>query len=140
MNDQTISTKAAEVARLRAEKDETKATAELASSAFTKAANELLNMLEAAEMDSFTAHGFLFFTKEQASVKVPKDPEARDALFAFLKEKGIFDEVITVNSRTLNSLYNSLADEALTTGNIDFRMPGVSEPTPFKTLQLKKKD
>jgi len=89
-------------------------------------------------MDSVKAHGFLFYKQTSTSVTTPKTSEEKQALFEFLQSKGIFLEIASVNSQTLNSFYKSLAAEAEEQGNYDFKMPGVGEPTTYTSLKLRR--
>lgn len=98
----------------------------------------ILRALELADLDSVKAHGFLFYKQTSTSVTTPKTPEEKQALFEFLQSKGIFLEIASVNSQTLNSLYKSLATEAEEKGNYDFKMPGVGEPTTYTSLKLRR--
>jgi len=98
----------------------------------------ILKTLELMDMDSVKAHGFLFYKQTSTSVTTPKTSEEKQALFEFLQSKGIFLEIASVNSQTLNSLYKSLAAEAEEQGNYDFKMPGVGEPTTYTSLKLRR--
>ena len=84
---------------------------------FEKLSDLILRHLELAELDSIRAHGFLFFKQNRTSVPVPKTLEDKKAFFAFLEEKGIFLDMVSIHSQTHNSLYKSLTDDALKTGN-----------------------
>jgi hypothetical protein len=99
---------------------------------------EILKMMEASEIDSFKAFGFTFFPKTLESVKVPKDDDAKRELFEFLKEKGLYDDYVTVNSQSLNSLFKALNEEAAQNGILDFSIPGLEEPTISTKLSMRK--
>lgn len=99
---------------------------------------QILETLNALEIDSVKGHGFMFYKTQESSVKTPKTLEDKRALFDFLREKGIFDEMVSVNSQTLNSLYKNLAQEALEQGVLEFNMPGIAEPTNFTKLKMRK--
>lgn len=105
---------------------------------FNEISDRILKTLELLELDNIRAHGFLFFKEVKSSVVTPKTVEDKQKLFDYLKEKGIFMEFASVNSQSLNALYKSLAEEALKEGVLDFRMPGVPEPTSYTTLKLRK--
>jgi hypothetical protein len=74
----------------------------------------------------------------RSSVKTPKDPDSRAAFFAYLKEKGIYDQMITVNSMTLNALYAKELDAAIARGEDDFQIPGISEVTLNEILSFRR--
>ena len=71
--------------------------------------------------------------KTSLSVTTPKDPNSKTEFFAWLHTQNLFDEYATVDSRKLNTLFNSLAE-----GNPEFTLPGIEKPKPFKTLKLLK--
>lgn len=73
--------------------------------------------------------------KQQCSVETPKDPQDKRAFFKWLEDNGLYDQYVSVNSKSLNSLFNSQVEA---TGNIDLRLPGISAPKYFKTLSLLK--
>lgn len=62
-------------------------------------------------------------------VKLPADDAAWDALFEHLKAVGDYDDLVGVNSASLNTWYNKKFEEAAATGNEDFQVPGLQEPT-----------
>lgn len=77
--------------------------------------------------------------KNITSVTSPKDPESRKLFFDYLKEKGVFDNMISVNSRTLNSWYKTEAEIAQMERNINFQIPGLAEPYTKQTISFAKK-
>ena len=60
-----------------------------------------------------------------------------DQFFAYLKDRGLFDSVITVNSQTLNKLYRTELEAAFGRGEIDFQFPGIEPPTPYFDVQIR---
>jgi len=100
--------------------------------------NEILRTLELLELDSIRAHGFLFFKEIKSSVQTPKTPEEKKQLFDFLESKGIFLEMVSINSITLNKLYKDMSEEAAEAGNFDFQIPGIAPATSYTNLKLKK--
>jgi hypothetical protein len=83
-------------------------------------------------------HGYLFFKEEKSSVVTPKTIEEKQALFDYLQEKGLFLEMASVNSQTLNALYKYLAAQAAEEGILEFKLPGVPEPTTYTNLKLRR--
>lgn len=71
-------------------------------------------------------------------VTTPKDAESKAKFFEFLKERGIYDEMISVNSQTLNAFYNREMEAAKEKGDIDFAIPGIAEPALFETVYMRK--
>lgn len=136
MND-TIGQQTAKVAELKKKKEEIEAQEKQISKEYHQECEVLLRMLEASELNSINAHGYTFYIQSSMSVATPKSYEDKQALFNFLKELGIYDDYISVNSKTLNSLYNKLSEEALEKGIIEFSMPGIETPKEIKTLRLR---
>lgn len=84
-----------------------------------------------------TALGLVYIS-EKLSVSHPKEVEARAKFFEYLKSKGVFETLISVNSQTLNKLYREEREIALDEGKTDFNIPGIGEPTLIKTLNFRK--
>lgn len=72
------------------------------------------------------------------SVATPKTPEAKAQFFDYLKEKGIFEDLISVNSKTLNAFYKQELQIAQEAGAVDFKIPGLDEPFYKQSLSFKK--
>lgn len=104
----------------------------------TTVQTEIIRILEASEIDSVKMNGFNFYVEEKESVKVPKTLEDKLALFEYLRSLGLFDEMVSMNSMTLNSFYKTMSEEALAKGILEFRMPGVEAPTSYKQLKMRK--
>jgi len=75
----------------------------------------------------------------RTSVLVPKTPEDKTKFYSYLKDKGMFDDMITVNSNTLNAFYKEQLNQALEAGDVNFRIPGIGEAAIVKNLQVRKK-
>lgn len=125
-------------AALKVEIDELEQTLAQKKGELVAVSETIKNTLELIGLDNVRGHGFLFFKETKESVKTPKSLEDKRALFAFLEERGMFDEIVSVNSQTLNSLYKSLSEQAQDEGNFNFRLPGVEAPTAFTTLKMRK--
>lgn len=76
---------------------------------------------------------------QRPTVTVPKDPDQRDAFFRFLKERKIFENLVTVNHQTLNSFYKAEIEQAIEEGNHEFKIPGLEEPKLHEYLTFRKK-
>lgn len=97
---------------------------------------EVLGLLEDHEKEKYvTSFGSVSVT-DKLSVKVPKLPEDKEKLFNWLREKEIFNHYATVNSMALNSLYKA---EFEASDDLDFSIPGITEVTAFKQLNMRSK-
>ncbi len=97
-------------------------------------------MLLELGQDSFkTPVGTMILTK-RTSFKVPKDEESRDAFFGKLKEMGLFESMITVNSTTMNSFLKEeyKAAEARGEDMVTYKFAGIEPPTVSVTASLRK--
>lgn len=76
---------------------------------------------------------------ERSYVGLPKTPQDKEAFFSYLKDKGIFDELISVNSQTLNSFYKREREIAIEEGRaMGFKIPGIGDPSTSATLRMMK--
>ena len=128
----------AKAAKLREEIDAMDIELKSKKAKLTDVCDEIKKTLDLAELESVRAHGYLFFKENKTSVSTPKSLEDKKALFDFLQEKGIFLEMVSINSMTLNSLYKSLAEQALAEGILDYKMPGIAEPVNYVNLKIRR--
>lgn len=123
----------------KAKLDELEAVASKQSKEVETLKAKVISCLEAAGLDKFAVAGFgTVFKTNRFTVTVPKDGADRDAFFAYLEKQGIFRELITVNSQTLNSYYKKEMEAAIEAGNADFKVPGIGEPKHQITLGMRK--
>ncbi len=78
--------------------------------------------------------------KKRTSFKVPQDEESREAFFGKLKEMGIFDSMITVNSASLNAFLKADYESAEARGEdmVIYKFAGIEPPTVSVTASLRK--
>lgn len=110
-----------------------------------KAQNKILEELEQAVV-AFLKHsnrsnygskvGTLSL-RQMRSWSLPKTPEDRTAFFNHLKKQGMYQNMITVNSATLNSYLRAEFENAQKDGrSSDFAVPGIGEPSVRETLAM----
>ena len=75
---------------------------------------------------------------QKYSVSLPKEDGEKSELFGYLKDKGIFDTLVTINYQTLNSFYSQERDAAKEEGRYDFKIPGLAAPKVHEYLSFKK--
>ena len=110
------------------------------------AANAVEGELEAkiiAVLNEFGKHNWktengAFSISNRFSVKTPKELESKLQFFDYLKSKGCFEEMVNINSQTLQGFYRSEMESALERGEVDFRMPGIGEHSYVQTLSMRK--
>lgn len=94
--------------------------------------------MEAAGIERFDGELAAVTMKEKTSVKVPKSPEDKAAFFGYLREQGVFDDLATVNSATLNSWYRAELEVRRASGKSE-EVPGLGSVTSYYDLSVRKK-
>ena len=84
---------------------------------------KIKTILEAAELDKFESQFATVSLVRMQSVKLPQG-EAREAFYNYLKERGEFDSLISVNSNTLTAYVKR--EFELNAENVFFEIPGIS--------------
>jgi hypothetical protein len=99
----------------------------------------IMETLHALERDNFPGKAGTVFISHKTSFKLPQDPEKKAAYYAFLKEKGLFDSMISVNSMTHNSFCKAELEAAINDGKgLDFAIPGIEPATIVEQLSFRK--
>lgn len=123
----------AQIAAQRDVIDEMSAAKKLEEKKLYSLEQKMLATLEAIGKSSYQAKVGTLYISNRKSVKVPATPEDREAFFNYLRERGIFEKMITVHSATLTSYYNAEFDEAVAEGR-DLEIPGIGEPTITQSI------
>jgi hypothetical protein len=78
--------------------------------------------------------------KKRTSFKTPKDEADREAFFSQLKELGVYDSMVTVNSATLNAFLKAEYEAAEARGEdmVTYKFAGIDPPTVSVTASLRK--
>lgn len=123
--------------RQKIEAMEEQVTTENKKLAFMK--SKIVDYLKELGREDFKSASGSVSVKAQWRVNLPKSEEDRAAFFAHLKDRGIFDSMITVNSNTLNSYFREEWEAAQESGDaMNFKMPGIGEPKLFEDLYVRK--
>lgn len=114
-------------------------------------ASEELEQIEQQVADALIEMGKDGYKSEYGTVSrrteerfnLPQTPEDREKFFNFLKEKGVFEQMITINSNTYNSFVKA-EKEALEQREgpeaaLHFSLPGVPEAKSRQVLSFRKK-
>jgi hypothetical protein len=100
---------------------------------------QIINFLNEFKKPSWKTSRGNFIISNRFTVPTPKSPEDKQAFFNYLKQKGIFEDMVTVHSQTLNGYYRQEMDAALDAGDVNFSIPGIEEPKYVQTLSMRKK-
>lgn len=125
---------------LKLDYEKAKETASLAHDLYEKQQNNVLELLAKIGKNSFKVDGIGTVSKKTSmSVTTPKTNEDKAALFKWLKENLGADGFLayaSVNSQSLNSLYNTMFEES--SDKMNFKIDGVGEPTERVTLSFRR--
>lgn len=103
---------------------------------------EIQKMMEAMGLEKQPLPGYgTVYRQKSFSVKIPKDPAAKDKLFGWIREhKGddVLKNMVSINSQTLNSFYKAELEVAKEKGDIDWALPGIEAPEVYYTLNMRK--
>ena len=101
--------------------------------------SQVIEYMEDAKMGSFDSpHGKVVLC-ERFSVKQPSSPMDKELFFGFLKDRGVFEEMVSVHSRTLNAFYKQEMEAAKLEGNFEFEIPGIGEASHQQYIQVRGK-
>lgn len=109
--------------------------------------NKKLAILEAKAVEHLDALGKDNYKSENGTIgfrndwrfNLPADPDAWGNLFGYLKEKNLYDSMVTINSQKLNSFAKAEMKIAEEDGSImDFKIPGLEQPKLYKKLTFRK--
>ena len=138
---------------LQFDKDDLKAQESEINKKIGEIDDSINQILKAADLQKFSHPRGTISLETKQSVKVPQNPEAKEKFFHWLRDEGLYDQYVTVNSQSVNSLFktyraNFLA-EAEASGKpedlakaLNFCPPGIEPPSPYERVKLsgKKKE
>lgn len=93
---------------------------------------QIITTLEAHDLKSFDTGLGKVTRKNQPYAKI----QDKHLLTAYLKERGIFEDMITYNASKMNSFYKEEMDKAKEEMNLDFNIPGMEVSSNRKTLSV----
>lgn len=85
----------------------------------------LMATMEEDEMHSFKSDYGTVYISTFDTVSMPQDEERKAAFFQYLKDKDLYDSMISVNSQKLNGFYRREIEAAREAGDILFTVPGL---------------
>ena len=130
------------IERLREAKADYKAKsdeAKLAKEAYDDLQLKLLAALEELDKDTYIAKSGRITRVRKLAVRVPKTLDEKRAFFQWLRDnrgEEVADSYMSVNSQSLNTLYNTLTEEYASRGEI-LDIDGVETPTYRESLSFR---
>lgn len=101
--------------------------------------SKIIAVMDETEKEKIHVKGKgLIYTTDRFTVPTPKNLDDKKKFFKHLTERGIFFEMVSVNSQTLNTFYKSEMENAVARGDVDFKLPGIGEPSHVRTLSVRK--
>lgn len=95
---------------------------------------ELLgNLMDKLEITSYKSKSGTISKNEQPNYRLPQDDDSRKKFFSYLKEKGVYDTMITINSRSLQSYIKQEVELMELDGKFD-ELPDGIEETEYRTV------
>lgn len=99
--------------------------------------SKALEMLNELDKDSYRSNSGTIYRSSRVTWLVPKMPEERLAFFGYLREQGVFEQMITVHSQTLNSYCKVEAEKAKERGEV-LEIPGLGTPSIQENIGFRK--
>ncbi len=115
--------------------EEKKRVASEAHAEYEAKCQNIIQILSDMGLPRYVSKKGIFSYKAESSWKVPKTNEERELFFTYLKEKGLFDQMISVNSASLNS-WAKQEEQAFE--GLDFQIPGLEKSGIRLTPSLRK--
>lgn len=122
----------------RAEKKAADEVVKSISAEISKLEAKILGYLDEYGMKNFSGSFGQVIRQKRYSVKQPRTPEAKEAFFDYLRGQGIFEDMVSVNSRTLQSWVRQEIEAKKEEGLRDFVPPGLEPPDIVETISLRK--
>lgn len=131
-----------DIAEKRKDVEALKKTYSDANAELEELERKAIGMLKALGKSSFKGELGTITRVEKWRVNLPATDQDRENFFAYLRERGLFEKMITVNSNSLNSFYMQEWEQVKESDPMEalnFRIPGISEPKAHETLSFRKK-
>lgn len=128
---------AAEIAELRDKEKEMSDAKKLVTEKLEVKENRVTELMMENNLTSYKAPSGLLSVGFRTSVRQPQGDD-QTKFYTYLKEKGLFDTMISVNSMKLNSFYKEEFELAKERGQDDFAIPGLTEVKLNPTLSFRR--
>jgi hypothetical protein len=95
-------------------------------------------MFEKLEKQKHQTKYGTFSMKLEEGYRLPKDDDSRAAFFAYLRDRGVYDTMITVNARTLETFVKDEVEIKEQEGDFEFVPPGIERKDPQQKYSMRK--
>lgn len=103
-----------------------------------KQEGKLIEIIRECGLESFKCEHGTISVWEKATFATPKEAADRSAFFDYLREKNVFDDMVSVNYNTLNAWAEKEYESAKEKGDLTFAIPGLGAPTVTPMLSKTK--
>lgn len=125
------------IAELRFKESEAKHIVRQISEELDTAEARMVEMLNISQLKNYkTSLGSVGIIR-RTSVKKPESSEDWEALYAYIKSKGLYEGMRTIHSASLNKFYQEEFDQAILEGRIP-SVPGIQGTTITEILSFRK--
>ena len=128
----------AEMADLRRQKDLKNEELSEIEGRIRKCKETAIGYLTELGRDNYKSPDGTISIRDLWRVETPKTDEAKQKLFDFLTDNGLFYKYATINSNSLNSLYMEYWEAAQAAGELSYELPGIEQPKLFRDISFRK--
>ena len=126
------------VAELRSQEAEASMKKKVITDQLEIEEGRMLDMLTESNLKNYRGPDGMAAISLRTSVRLPQTDEDKAKFYEHLKELGLYESMISVNSQKLNSFYKAQLEQALEEGRADFQVPGITEVTMTPILSFRK--
>ena len=101
--------------------------------------SKILLIMQEHKMPKFPCEFGTFSLVTKKSVTQPENLDEKLKLFSYLRDQGCFEEMVSVNSRTLSSWASREIEAKEKEGIFGWAPPGLKPASEHKTLSVRKK-
>ena len=94
-------------------------------------------MFDKLDKDKHQTKYGTFSKRLEEGYALPKDDESRAQFFGYMKERGVYDTMITVNAQTLNTFVKDEVAIKENDGDFEFIPPGIMRKDPQVRYSMK---
>lgn len=113
-------------------------TAKILGEKLQEIQNQIMEVMREQNISSLKHALCTVIMNTRFTVKNPATPEDKKNFFDYLQVKGIFEDMVSVNSQKLNAWYKEEIEVAKKDGNFGFKVPGIGDPTAFEYITFRK--
>lgn len=103
---------------------------------------KIMAILKTLNRKNYKSEAGTFTIVEKTRVSIPQTNEDKEALFRWLRDRGLYEAYATVNSNAINSLFNEEYEQVKRSGDpeqiMNFSIPGLSQPKVHEIISFRR--